>query len=601
MISELLSRGRVLVKRPGRLAKRFMHSARHGRVRRAMAKTVWLFAPWYMKRRACRLTAMRLGSVQAEAADDPLILAAEVQRLQYRPLISVLLPVYNTQPHYLSLAVDSILAQAYPEWETILCDDGSTDKETLAALDQIADLDPRLRVVHLKANSGISAATNAALAKARGEFVTMLDHDDELLPAALLEVAKKLDEDRALDVVYTDQDCIEPDGTTAYTFFKPDWSLEMFRGVMYVGHLLVVRRSLAEAVGGFDSTFDNVQDFEFMLRLAEKTDRIAHVPKILYHWRRIPGSVALGADEKSDINVRQAAAVTAHLKRVGIKATASPNPGHPHRVLITPDPQAEHPLVSVIVRAAGVEDQLKESCRRLFAVTTYPNTEVIVTGGRLSGRLRQYLESLGAVVVAAGEGGGAAATAALERAQGELLVCIAGDLSVETPEWLEHLHFASTLDGIACVAPLILGADGKVSSAGLIVGGDEVVIPAMRGWQAGIDGYAGSLCCMREVSAVPGDCFAVARKVLSGLGGLGPYMTDDYYQAVDLSLRASEAGLHNLYTPRAVVRRLKRGAPRTGTDTLDALLLLDVWQPLAKRGDPFHNPNFKPVAPGYQT
>ena len=148
----------------------------------------------------------------ASGQSDPLLLAAEAGRLEYRPLISILVPVYDTAPRYLRLAVDSVLAQAYPEWELILCDDGSTNAETAAALEEIAELDARIRVRYLGVNQGIAAATNAALAMARGEFVTMLDHDDEVLPAALLEVAKALNADRTLDVVYSDQDYVEANG-----------------------------------------------------------------------------------------------------------------------------------------------------------------------------------------------------------------------------------------------------------------------------------------------------------------------------------------------------------------------------------------------------
>jgi len=536
----------------------------------------------------------------AYGQSDPLLLAAEAERLEYRPLISILVPVYDTAPRYLRLAVDSVLAQAYPEWELILCDDGSTNVGTRVALEEIARLDPRIRLHFLGANRGISAATNAALALAQGELVAMLDHDDELLPAALLEVVKALNADRALDVVYTDQDSIEADGAVAHTFYKPDRSLELLRGVMYVGHLLVVRRSLADEVGGLDPAFDGVQDFELALRLAERTERIAHVPTILYHWRKIPGSVALGGREKRDIDALQAAAVNAHLERCGVAAVASSNPELEHRLLIAPLPRTRSPLISVVVRAAGVEADLEACCASILACGSYPRRQIIVTGGEIPSYLGQRLEALGVVLEAPGASGSAAVLAGLQRAGGELIVSMVGDLEVQTPDWLEHLLYECELPRVACVTPVILSYSGEVASAGLIVGGEDAVAPAMRRLQPGADGYAGSLSCVREVSAVPGDCYAVTRAVWGLLGGLSPYYAGDHYQAVDFSIRASSRGLRNLCTPRVVVRH--RGpALRDGrSDALDELLLADAWEALIKKGDPYHNRNFAQVAPGYR-
>ena len=595
----------------GRQAAELSRRARHSRVRREAGKLARSWAPGLMERRDRRLAAPQPAGGRPDGpSDDPLLLAAEARKLEYRPMISVLVPVYDTAPQYLRLAVDSVLEQAYPEWELILCDDGSTKAETKAALEEIARLDARIRVHSLAANSGIAAATNAALALAQGEFVAMLDHDDELLPAALLEVVKALNADRTLDVVYTDQDYVEADGSVAQTFYKPDWSLELFRGVMYVGHLLVVRRALADEIGGFDTAFDNVQDFEFMLRLAEHTERIAHVPRILYHWRKIPGSVAFGGNEKRDIEPLQAAAVNAHLGRCGVAAFARSNPDHAHRLLIAPAPRSAYPLASVVLRAAGVEAHLEACIASILAAGSYPRREIIVCGGDISGDRAQRLEALGAVLVAPGESGAAAALAGLEQAGGDLIVSLVGDLEVLTPDWLEHLLLGCELPGVACVAPLILAADGTVAGAGLIVGGGGVVGPAMQGRQPGTDGYAGSLSCAREVSAVSGDCYALARPVLAVLGALSPYYASDQYQAVDLSLRACAKGLRNLCTPRVVVRRrgaALRDAARDGwrdapaaPDALDALLLADAWEPLLAKGDPFHNRNFAQAVPGYE-
>jgi len=522
---------------------------------------------------------------------DPLVLAAEARKLEYRPLISIIVPVYNTSPRYLELAVESVMAQAYPEWELCICDDGSSNRETLAAIKDLAANDSRIRVTFLGRNQGIAAASNTALAMAHGEYVAMLDHDDELSPAALLEVVKALNADSALDVVYTDQDYVLPDGTVARSFRKPDWSQEMFRGVMYVGHLLVVRRTLAEDIGGFDSLYDNVQDFEFMLRLSERTQKIGHVPHVAYHWRMIPGSVAFGGDQKGHIEQRQAAAVNAHLERCSVPAKAHSNPAHAHRLIIVPTPRAEHPLISVVVLGAGTGSPVDDCVASIRANSDYPAVEIIAAGDKLSGDVAKRLMDLDVRLEAPGADPGTAAIAAASGAKGRLLVFVDASVRVEQPDWLDHLFLDCELPGVACVTPVIVGPAGDVQSAGFTFAASELPRPALAGWPAESDGNAGTLSCVREVSAVSNACFAILRERLDELGGLSPYFESTLHQSIDLSLRASARGLRNLCTPRVCLRSQRPATGMSQASDLDQLLLLDAWEPVLKRGDPFWNPD----------
>lgn len=522
---------------------------------------------------------------------DPLVLAAEARDLAYRPLISIIVPVYNTPPRYLELAIKSVIAQAYPEWELCVCDDGSSDRETLAAINDLAATDSRISATFLSQNQGIAAASNRALAMAHGEYVAMLDHDDELSPAALLEVVKALNADSSLDVVYTDQDYVLPDGTAARSFRKPGWSQEMFRGVMYVGHLLVVRRTLAEEVGGFDSRYDNVQDFEFMLRLSERTQKIGHVPHVVYHWRMIPGSVAFGGDQKGHIEQRQAAAVNAHLERCGVPARAQSNQAHAHRLVIVPTPRAEHPLISVVVLGAGAESQVEECVASIRANSDYPAVEIIVAGGDLPDNVAGRLTEGGVRLEAARADAGAAAVASALSARGRLLVFLAAGVRVEQPDWLDHLLLDCELPGIACVTPVIVGPAGDVQSAGFTFAASELPRPALAGWPAESDGNAGALSCVREVSAVSNTCFAILRERLDELGGLSPFFESTLHQSIDLSLRASSRGFRNLCTPRVRVPSQRSTERMSQASDLDQLLLLDAWEPVLKHGDPFWNPD----------
>jgi hypothetical protein len=213
------------------------------------------------------------------------------ERLAYRPRMSVITPVYNTDPAWLRACIESMRSQVYENWELCLADDGSTARGTLAVLKDY-ESDPRVRVVHLAGNSGISIASNAALEIATGDFIVTLDHDDELAPEALYEVVRFLNLVPDADFVYSDEDKLGPAGERCDPYFKPDWSPEHFRSCMYTCHLLVLRTSLVRELGGFRRGFEGSQDYDLVLRVIERTERIHHIPKILYHWRKTPGSTA---------------------------------------------------------------------------------------------------------------------------------------------------------------------------------------------------------------------------------------------------------------------------------------------------------------------
>jgi GT2 family glycosyltransferase/SAM-dependent methyltransferase len=474
------------------------------------------------------------------------------------PLISVLMPTFNTPARYLRLAIESVLRQTYQGWELCIYDDGSSLMETLEALREYCGREPRIRVEFGNQNRGIATATNEAMALATGQYIAMLDHDDEIALEALMEVANVVNGNPGIDALYTDQAYIEADGGAAEPFYKPDWSPEMFRGVMFVGHLLVVRRSLAVELGGFDARFDRVQDFEFMLRVSENSGKIYHLPKVLYFWRRIPGSVALHGDEKGPIEPIQASAVNAHLNRLRIPAIAEPHPALAHRLIIKPAPRASAPSVLIVVRGRSA------ACISSIERSTYPNFKV----GPFEG-------------------------------SPEYLLWIDPDLEVLTPDWIEHLLLYCEQSQIACVAPLLVNRDNIVWHAGLVLGMDGIVGYPMQGWRADSDGYAGSLSCVREASCVSGECLMISRQKLEALGGLVPFYQDSLYGGADLSLRACTAGLRNIVTPRVILRRLAGSRIADGSP-LDRALFADRWGSIAKYGDRFYNPNFSLISPGYE-
>jgi len=518
----------------------------------------------------------------------------EVEALTARPLISLVMPTYKTDLKYLREAVESVQAQHYSDWELCIVDDASGMPELSAAIQRYADSDRRIKFKALEQNGGISAASNEGLAMCSGEFVGFLDHDDTLTDDALLRFAQELVTDPELDVVYSDQDKLTLHGIRADPFLKPDWSPVYALGAMYIGHLLVVRRSVAEAVGGFDSDFDTIQDFEFMLRVSEYTDRIHHIPQVLYHWRAIPGSIAAGTDQKSGVEDLQPRAVSNHLDRLGVNALAAAHPQIPHRAVLAPrNGAALSAKVSVIVpvqRGGRALDRLLSS---LLGLTAYPDFELILVESAATGGSARDDERIVRVEDAPGPFRRPRANnLGAARAGGEYLVFLAEDTEVVEADWIEQLLLHAGLPGVAAVGPLLARPDGLVEQAGIAIGLRDPAGPMLAGFPADGDGYYGSLPCAREVSALSGDCMLIRKEDFDAEGGFNESYGAEY-EDFDLCRRLAKRGLKSVYAPRPrLVSHRTPAVRRAGTDIVDRALFVDCWYDELARGDAYFNPGF---------
>lgn len=517
----------------------------------------------------------------------------EVEALESQPLISLAMPTYRSDLRYLCEAIESVRSQHYPAWELCIVDDGSDEPELTAVLRRYADRDPRIRFEAAAENRGISAATNAALAMCGGEFVGFLDHDDKLTPDALLRVGQALTADHELDVVYSDSDKLTAHGVRADPFLKPDWSPVYLLGAMYIGHLLVVRRSLAEAAGGFDSSFDTIQDFEFFLRVCERTGGIHHIPQTLYHWRAIPGSIAAGTDQKDDVAELQTRAVSEHLERLGVEARAVPHPAIPHRAVLAPrNGAAPRAKVSVVVASGGGEGGLRRCLDSLFGLTTHPDFETIVIG-RGEGPPAWLPD---AATWVAGEAGafrrGRANSIGAAAASGEFLLFLDEDVEVVEADWIERLLLHAGLPGVGAVGPLLVRPDGLVDQAGVAIGLRDPASPMLAGFPGDGDGYYGSLPCAREVSALGAECLLVRRDAFEAEGGFNEFYSAQY-EDFDLCQRLAGRGLKSVYAPRPrLVNHRTPAGRRVAGDAVDRALFVDCWYDELMRGDPYFNPGF---------
>jgi GT2 family glycosyltransferase len=505
------------------------------------------------------------------------------------PLFSILTPTFNSKPEWLAEAALSLLNQSFADWEWCIVDDGSDAPQTRKLLELLDCINARVQVSFL-AKGGISAANNQALGLARGEYVCFLDHDDLLHPFALEAMEEKMRE--GYDVVYSDENKIEDaTGDLVEPFFKPDWSPEYFRGVMYVGHLLCLRRDLARKTQ-FDSAFDGVQDFEFMLRLSETRPRVGHIPQVLYHWRKTPGSIAEKTDAKPHIGILQARAVNSHLARMGLPARAEQSK-LPHRLHFVPTNRAELRRVSIIIPTRDAPDVFERCLKSIFGRTSHPNFEVIVMDNETTDERSLALMKEFPVrripfpdpfnYSRANNQGVAAAT-------GELLVFLNNDTEVVTADWLEQLAYYAEQNDVGAAGALLAYPDQTVQHAGVALGMRGTADHTMRRFPIDVDGYAGSLVCAREVSAVTGACLMIRKALFNEIGAFNEHFFTAY-QDVDLCLRLRERGLRIISTPQARLFHHESVSRQSYYDMIDRMLLLDRWEGVIERGDPYYNPN----------
>jgi O-antigen biosynthesis protein len=247
-------------------------------------------------------------------------LEKEIESFKFQPKISVVMPVYNVEQKWLEEAIESVFSQVYQNWELCVADDASPSPHIKDVLNLFKNRDKRVKIKYLQSNRGISGASNEALSLATGQYVALLDHDDVMSRDSLFEIVKLLNTHPEAEIIYTDEDKLSMGGLHLRPVFKPDWDPDLLLTYNYICHLVVCKRELVRRAGGFRLGFDGSQDYDLLLRLTELTDNIFHIPKVLYHWRMIPGSAAFVVDAKSKAFERAKLALVDALQRRGIQA-----------------------------------------------------------------------------------------------------------------------------------------------------------------------------------------------------------------------------------------------------------------------------------------
>ncbi|MGM0269826.1 glycosyl transferase, group 2 family protein [Enterococcus sp. AZ096] len=537
----------------------------------------------------------------------------EIATFHYQPKISIAMPVYNVEEKWLRLCIDSILNQVYTNWELCMADDASTDSNVKKILTEYQQLDERIRVVFREQNGHISEATNSALAIATGEFVALLDNDDELAINAFYEVVKVLNENPELDLIYSDEDKIDMDGNRSDPAFKPDWSPDLLLGTNYISHLGVYRRSILEEIGGFRKGYEGSQDYDLVLKFTEKTtkERIKHIPKVLYYWRMLPTSTAVDQGSKGYAFEAGLRAVQDALVRREINGHATHGAAN-GLYDVYYDIESEK-LVSIIIPTKNGYKDVQRCVSSIIEKTTYQNYEIIMADNgstdpkmhelyaefekQLPGRF--FVESIDIPFNFSTINNRAA-----KKAHGEYLLFLNNDTEVITENWLTLMVSFAQQERIGCVGAKLLYPNNTVQHAGVILGLGGVAGHGHYGYPHGDLGYFGRLAINVNYSAVTAACLLMKKADFDAVGGFEEAFTVAFND-VDLCLKVQALGRDNVWLHEAELYHFEsqtRGYDDKGKKKKrfeqEKVMMEEKWGPLIEN-DPFYNPNLTRDIPNF--
>ncbi len=587
--------------------------------RRKRTRVLWLHehASWLTRytlsyrlyRQARELEAQQVhhrAAGSASARMDDARAQTIITTMRHPPQISIVMPVYNVEARWLHAAVTSMRQQFYPYWELCIADDASIRTETRAAIDVLAkDADKRIKVVRLQQNLGIAGASNAALKMATGDYVGLLDHDDEVTRDALLEMARRIVADKP-DLLYSDEDKLDENGRHVEPHFKPDYNEAYFYSNNYICHFTVIRHSLLRRIGGFRTGFDGAQDYDLLLRAAEHARAVAHIPLVLYHWRRIPGSTAADSASKPHTSEAGRRALTESLARRRIEARVEhgpfPNTFHVRRTI------RDEPLVSILVPFRDKPELLEACALSILTHTRYRNFELLGIDNNsaesATHTLMHDLQHRDARVRFVAYDGvfnySAINNFAARQARGEHLLFLNNDTEIIAPEWLEAMLEHSQRPEVGVVGAKLLYPDHRIQHAGVIIGMGGVAGHAHLFLPGDHPGYFARAQLIQDLSAVTFACAMTRLDVFHRVGGLNERDLTIAFNDVDYCLRVREAGYRTVYTPLAALlhhesksRGFEDNPEKKARFDSEVAYMQRRHAAILQSGDPCFNPNLR--------
>ena len=522
---------------------------------------------------------------------------------QKKPLISIVVPLYQTPEPYLRELIDSVKAQSYENWQLCLAD-GSPDDRLKGFLDRNYGKENRIVYRKLEQNGGISVNTNEAVMLATGEYLMLCDHDDTLEPDALYEITKAINEKDAPDVLYTDEDKVSMDGKHYFDpNFKPDYNLFRLRENNYICHIFVVKKALTDRVGLLRTEFDGAQDYDFIFRCCEEADKVVHIPKVLYHWRCHMDSTAADPESKAYAYQAGRRAIKEHYQRMGIDASVemTERPGWYRSYVKIQD----NPKISIIIPN---KDHIEDLELCLFSLTkrsTYKNYEIlIVENNSEKPETFEYYKKLPdrypKVKVLTWEkefNYSAINNFAAKQAEGVYLLFLNNDVEILTPQWMEEMLQICQQKDVAITGAKLYYPDDTIQHAGVVLGLGGIAGHIMCKASREDPGYFGRTVTVQEISAVTAACMMIRTEDFWNAGGF-----DETFQVafndIDLCMKVRAAGKKIVFTPYAELYHYESKS-RGLEDTPEKQFRFDKevkafeakWSEQLAKGDPYYSPN----------
>lgn len=518
------------------------------------------------------------------------------------PRISVLVPVYNTPPPVLEECIESVRRQSYSSWELCIIDDASTNYDTVRALERYRGVDARIKIVRASTNQHIAKATNLVAEQATGEFIAFLDHDDTIEPEALAEIALAVTSRPDTDLLYTDEDKIDAGGNRCEPYYKPDWSPDHLLSVMYVLHFLVIRKSLFWRIGGLRPERSGAQDYDLALRAGRVARHVHHIPRILYHWRMIPGSAAAEVDAKPYALQAARAAVEDAVAASGLEAAVED--GLLQGTFRVRYSLAANPPVTLLVFTNDSErdvpgrgriNMVRHFLRSIVDRSSYGNYRIVVVdNGNASAETRRLVSEVGGTMLSyapeATFNYARKANFATRHVSTEHVVYLNDDLEVISEGWLEALLELSQVPEIGGVGGRLLYPNDRLQHSGVVLGVHGGVGHAFWQLSRGEVGYSAYTHLIRNYSAVSGAVFATRMQVMDAVGGFDERLKIDYND-IDLCLRMAKRGWRTAFTPHCELYHFEGSTQaRTIQAHEETALFHERWRTVIDL-DPYYNPN----------
>lgn len=523
------------------------------------------------------------------------------------PTISIVMPTYNTDENLLRLCIESVINQSYPYWELCIADDCSPKPHVMQTLRRYADSDHRIKVVQRKENGHISLASNTAIELASGDFIALLDHDDELARHALLYMAEAINQHPNAAILYSDEDKISQEGVRSDPHFKSDWNPDLFFSQNYISHLGVYRSDIIQKIGGFRTGVEGSQDYDLLLRCLPHVthDQIIHIPKVLYHWRAIQGSTAMDAGQKG------------YTTAAGIKAlqdyflTNGPDGVTVERGLLPNTYKVNWPIPDVTPKVSlliPTRDRLtitELAVRSILEKTTYSNYEIVILDNgsvepetlAFFKHIQQEDQRVRVLRYDYPFNYSAINNFGVENTDGELVGLINNDVEVISPNWLTEMVSHAIRPDIGCVGAKLYYSNGTLQHAGVIVSLGGVAGHSHKHFPGDAAGYFARLKLVQNYSAVTAACLIIKRNAYKAVNGLNENDLKVAFNDVDFCLKIREAGYRNLWTPYAELyhhESISRGHEDTSEKKLrfsnEVGYMKSSWSKLLLE-DPFYSSN----------